>query len=214
MLPGTQRDLASLLAIGWAVVVAVGGAAHAGDLKPAPAPAPAPLPPLNASVVAFARSHVGEPVGDGICITLAVEALQAAGARRFPLNDPAGEYVWGEPVPDLKDVLPGDILQFRDAVFSGSRSARDNRRETWRDTYPHHTAIVGRSAQKGRLITIYHQNVGVRGEDPGQAGKVREAILRMNSLQKGGQIRAYRPVAAIPAPDPPAVPSLPDCDGP
>ncbi len=157
--------------------------------------APAPLPPLNAAVAGFARSHIGRPVGDGICITLAVEALRASGAQRFPLNDPTGEYVWGEPVPDLRDVLPGDILQFRDAVFSGSRSVGDRGRVTWRDTYPHHTAIVVRTEEKGRLITICHQNVAVAGEDPARAGQVREAVLRMNSLQKGGQIRAYRPVA-------------------
>ena len=66
------------------------------------------IPPLNEKVVAFARSHLGQPVGDGICVTLAVEALDAAGAKRFPF-DRSGDYVWGEEVADFKDVLPGDI---------------------------------------------------------------------------------------------------------
>ena len=161
----------------------------------------APLPPLNAQVAGFARSHLGEPVGDGICVTLAIEALRSAGARHLPLSDSPGEYIWGEPVPNFKDVLPGDILQFRDAVFSGSRHVR-NRWEKWHDTYPHHTAIVVETAENGRLITICHQNVTRKGEDPARAGQIREAILRMNSLQKGGQVRAYRPVALRSQPEP------------
>ena len=161
-----------------------------------PGKPPTTLPPLNAAVSEFARSHLGEPVGDGICITLAIEALRASGARPFPLSDPRGEYAWGEPVEDLRAVLPGDILQFRDAVFSGSRYVGKNRRIRWRETYPHHTAIVAETEENGRLITIYHQNVAVPGEDPAKVGQVRSAVLRMNSLQPGGQIHAYRPIAA------------------
>ena len=159
-------------------------------------PEKAPLPPLNAKVAEFARSHRGEPVGDGICVSLAVESLRVAGANERPAVDPAGrpgDYTWGEPV-DLKDVMPGDILQFRDAVFAGTRTVR-NRRETWRDTYPHHTAVVVATAEKGRLITICHQNVVQQGEDSSRVGLVREATLRMNSMQPGGYLRAYRPVA-------------------
>ena len=164
---------------------------------------PATLPPLNARVSEFARSHLGEPVGDGICITLAVEALRASGARPVPLSDPRGEYVWGKPIADLRTVLPGDILQFRDVVFSGSRSVGKNRRIRWHETYPHHTAIVAGTEENGRLITIYHQNVAVAGEDPARVGQVRAAVLRMNSLQPGGQIHAYRPIpAANPRQDP------------
>lgn len=170
-------------------LLGVAGAAGADRERP-------PVPELNAKVVEFARSHLGEPVGDGICITLAVEALRAAGAKRWPLGDPAGEYRWGEPVADLKDVLPGDILQFRDATFAGSRHAGKNRRVTWRDSYPHHTAIVAANAENGRLITIYHQNVQGPDVDPARVGHVREAILRMNSMQPGGQVHAFRPVPA------------------
>ena len=172
------------------------GASGAGGPIRAVAP---PLPPLNAKVAEFARSHVGEPVGDGICITLAIEALRASGARQFPLDDPSGEYAWGDPVANFKDVLPGDILQFRNAVFAGSRSNGHGLKTNYRDTYPHHTAIVVKVAEKGLVITIAHQNVAVKGEDHAQAGRVREANLHMVSLQKGGQVRAYRPVAATAA---------------
>ena len=168
-----------------------------------------PLPPLNAKVAEFARSHVGEPVGDGICITLAVEALRASGAKRFPFV-PSGDYVWGEPVADLKAVLPGDILQFRDAVFAGSRTLGGGRRETWRETYPHHTAIVVRTQENGRLVTICHQNIAIEGDDPAKVGNVRESVLRMNSLQKGGQIRAYRPLPPGPIERPSLIPRDPE----
>ena len=37
---------------------------------------PEPLPPLNEKVFEFAKGNLGKPVGDGVCITLAVEALR------------------------------------------------------------------------------------------------------------------------------------------
>ncbi len=153
-----------------------------------------PLPPLNEKVVSFARSKVGKPVGDGVCITLAMEALQSAGAKKIPLSDPKGDYVWGTPVPDLKDALPGDILQFRDAVFKGKRYITPNRYVTWHHIYPHHTAIVARVEDGGNLITVYHQNVTFHGDDESLKDKVQEGELRMDSLQEGGWVKAYRPV--------------------
>ena len=165
---------------------------------------PAPLPPLNAKVHEFAKSSLGKPVGDGICITLAVEALKAAAAKRFPF-DRSGDYVWGEPVPDLKDVLPGDILQFRDAVFDGSRLVGQTRTVRWHAEYPHHTAVVAKVEQAGNLITIYHQNVATKGRKESEKGNVQVGELRMNSLQKGGWVKAYRPVPAEPPLARPAV---------
>jgi hypothetical protein len=158
---------------------------------------PPPLPPLNEKVVEFARSNLGEPVGDGICITLAVEALREAGAKRASFRDAKGDYEWGELVPDLKDALPGDILQFRDAVFKGQRSLGKGRTTRWHQEYPHHTAIVAKVERGGKLITIYHQNVVTRGQDESEKGKVQEGELRMESLQKGGWVKAYRPIPAV-----------------
>ncbi len=151
------------------------------------------IPPLNEKVVAFARSHLGQPVGDGICVTLAVEALDAAGAKRFPF-DRSGDYVWGEEVADFKDVLPGDILQFRDAVFHGQRSLGRGRTVNWHAEYPHHTAIVAKVERGGKLITIYHQNVATERKPATEKGNVQEGELRMESLQKGGWVKAYRPI--------------------
>jgi hypothetical protein len=158
---------------------------------------PEPLPPLNAKIHEFAKASLGKPVGDGICITLAVEALKAAGAKRYPF-DRSGDYAWGEPVADLKDALPGDILQFRDAVFHGQRSLGGGRTIRWHSEYPHHTAIVARVEKGGKIITIYHQNVTTKGKDEADKGNVREGELRMDSLQKGGWIKAYRSVPADP----------------
>ena len=172
--------------------------ASAVALGAGPQKKPDPLPPLNAKVHEFARGSLGKPVGDGICITLAVEALREAGARRFPFNDPKGDYTWGEPVLDLKDALPGDILQFRDAVFQGQRSLGGGKRTRWHDEYPHHTAIVARVERDGKLITILHQNVTTKGRDEAEKGNVREGELRMESLQKGGWVKAYRPVPSDP----------------
>ena len=46
----------------------------------------------------------------------------------------------------------------------------------------------------GRLITIYHQNVTTKGKSESEKEKVQEGELRMESLQKGGWVKAYRPV--------------------
>jgi hypothetical protein len=157
---------------------------------------PDPLPPLNEKVFEFAKASLGKPVGDGICITLAIEALREAGAKPASFRDRKGDYEWGEPVPDLKDALPGDILQFRDAVFHGQRSLGRGRTTRWHQEYPHHTAVVAKVEREGKLITIYHQNVTTKGKDAPEKENVQEGELRMESLQKGGWIKAYRPVPA------------------
>ncbi|WP_435018734.1 hypothetical protein TA3x_000719 [Tundrisphaera sp. TA3] len=159
----------------------------------ATAAAPPELPPLNARVAAFARDHLGKPVGDGICTTLAIEALREAGAKPAPLDEPDGQYRWGTPVDSLADALPGDILQFQDAVFEWKQTT-GRRREYWHLEYKHHTAIVAKVADRGRLVTILHQNVETRGQDPARKGDVQETTLRMGSLRPGGTVRAYRPM--------------------
>lgn len=153
------------------------------------------LPPLNEKVAAYARANVGKKVGDGICITLAIMALKQAGARAFPLDRADGDYIWGEPIERPQDALPGDILQFRDAVFDGRRVAK--RRTTWwHEEYPHHTAIVSGVSERGNVLTVLHQNVGGKNKSEDEKKIVRESSLRMDSLQPGGWVRVYRPVVA------------------
>lgn len=160
----------------------------------APAPAARELPPLNEAIVEFARSRRGTQVGDGSCITLAIEALRQSGAKPISLRRPDGDYVWGRQVERFQDALPGDILQFRDAEFKGKKRFPQGRWVTWHSTYPHHTAIVLDVKEGGRLVTVLHQNVGGPGVDEPQKKRVQEATLRVDSLRKGW-VRIYRPRA-------------------
>ncbi|MHC5545025.1 hypothetical protein ACYOEI_42860, partial [Singulisphaera rosea] len=131
-----------------------------GFLLPSAAPPSKELPPLNAKVVEFAKANLGKKVGNGICITLAVEAIRDSGAKRFPLNRSDGDYEWGERVETLADALPGDILQFRDALFKGKKRLPRGRWISWHHEYAHHTAVVLAVSEGGRVVTILHQNAG------------------------------------------------------
>jgi len=74
---------------------------------------------LNLEVRNDAAHLVGKPVvGDGECYDLADQVLRNSGAKSAPdfgkvTKSKDQDYKWGTPVADLKDVKPGDILQFR-----------------------------------------------------------------------------------------------------
>lgn len=163
--------------------------ATAGD-----GPAPADL---NARVLEFARDQIGRKVGDGECTSLALEAFREVGARRFPPYGPEADYVWGEYIEEPGDVRPGDVLQFRDAVFKGRRQRVERGRvvvDFWERHFPHHTAIVDEVRDRGRVIVILHQNTGSGDMSEEERKAVRRDTLRMSEMQ-GGEIWAYRPVA-------------------
>ena len=151
----------------------------------------------NARVVAFARSKIGEKVGDGDCSTLVQEALRDAGAKVLLSPAADGEYLWGEPRKSLKDAQPGDVLQFEKVVFRGRRRKFNDDVSAilfeTKTSLPHHSAIVTAVGPRGRTLTMLHQN------GPGPDGKslkiVQETTLVMSELQKGGSLKAYRPVA-------------------
>jgi hypothetical protein len=166
-----------------AAVVALGLAAT---------PPAAPIPPLNQKVLEFVRKRIGEKVGNGQCTSLAVEALRYAGATRYPF-DPSGDFVWGRPVASFKEALPGDIFQFRNAVFQGKRWITKRRWVSWHHEYPHHTAIVSEVREGGRFVAILHQNVGAHDADDATKQVVQEASIRPESLQAGGAVAIYRP---------------------
>ena len=153
-------------------------------------------PTLNDKVVEYCTKQKGKMVGDGECGSLAEEALKAAGAKpRSPKDDPnEGDFVWGKLVltveikgnkPDLTgklaDVLPGDVVQFRDTKWvtrSGNVISMT--------TADHHTAVV-KSVDKGRaVIRTLHQN---------HNGKkvVQDGTLPLSDM-KAGWIRVYRPL--------------------
>lgn len=187
-------------AVGLTVMLLAGSANPAAGQKAAPKKAAKDaLPALNAKVVDFAKKKLDEQVGNGECWTLANDAILAGGGKSSPSyrDFPAkGDYVWGELVYGVtaadgkqtedavaakKSVLPGDIVQFRDAKFSGPRPGGG----TYSMTAPHHTAVVATVAPDGRTFQILHQN---------WAGKktVAEATLAVRDL-KDGWLRVYRP---------------------
>jgi hypothetical protein len=172
--------------LAWAeAVVALGLAAT---------PPTAPIAPHNQKVLEFARDRIGKKVGDGQCTTLAVEALRYAGAKRYPF-DSSGDFVWGRPVASFKEALPGDVLQFRNAVFQGKRWITRRRWVSWHYEYPHHTGIVLEVREGGQVVAILHQNVGARDADDATKQVVQEASIRPESLQAGGSVAIFRPVA-------------------
>jgi len=71
---------------------------------------------VNQKAIIWARGHKGKQVDRGECWDLANRALRSACGKSSGDFGPVGEdddYVWGDKVA-LKDVIPGDILQFRD----------------------------------------------------------------------------------------------------
>ena len=157
------------------------------------------LPERNAAVLDFARAQVGRKVGDGECTALARAALRHAGARsRFGPYEPDADFAWGRPVATLTprdhpaaDILPGDVIQFRDARFvTKTRTRRATRTRT--QTYPHHTAIV--AAVAGRTLTVLHQNVGLDDWTEAQKKVVQQEKLPLDDLRQG-TLWVYRPIA-------------------
>jgi hypothetical protein len=193
-----MKDTTSRVGLRRGLVVALTSLVFLAAGAPAPSPSPAPAPPslpeLNEKVVAFARSKLGSRVGDGSCTTLAIKALQAAGARYYPMAEADGDFIWGQPIESFKEALPGDILQFRNAVFQGKKTLPRRRWMSWHHEYPHHTAIVAQVSEGGKVVVVLHQNVSAPGQDEKAPKNVLEGTLLMDSLQKGGWVRIYRPV--------------------
>jgi hypothetical protein len=174
-------------------------AAWAADPKQKSKKKPAPLPELNRKVVEFAREHLGKTIGSGECNTLAVAALREAGAT-IPMQDPEskGDFAWGRLVATLttddhraNDVLPGDILQFRDVrVFTST--IRGGAIHTNDRTYPHHTAVV--FSVSGRNLRILHSNVDRPKASDEKKRVVQEDPLLLDDMKRG-TIWVYRPIS-------------------
>ena len=150
---------------------------------------------LGEDIVSYARSKMGQKVGNGECTSLAEEALHHCDARR---PDPV-QGIWGDEVKHLRELQPGDILQFENAVFVKQHLRADGALLTVTMKYPHHTAIVARVRKRGPkpVLVILHQNAGPEGSDDDEMKVVREWTLEM-STQRGGTVKAYRPVPRRP----------------
>jgi hypothetical protein len=129
---------------------------------------------LNQKVVVWAQGHLGKKVGAGECWDLGESALKQAGAQTSNDLGPVGDdsdYIWGDQI-DMKDVQPGDIIQFRDYevtttteteyTFSDGTSVDDTKDSVAQRG--HHTAIAnGKLEANGSLKTL-EQHVKPLGE--------------------------------------------------
>jgi hypothetical protein len=123
---------------------------------------------VNQRVVIWARGHLGKQVGRGECWDVAEAALKNAKAQTssdLGSVEPDDDYVWGDEIA-LKDVIAGDILQFRDfevttetvteVTFADGSSETDTEDVTVER--PHHTAVVDAVLGAGKF-QILEQNV-------------------------------------------------------
>jgi hypothetical protein len=184
---GRTYSLAALLA-GWPFLV---GSAEVGFLR---SKSDADVPPLNARVVRFCEDRLGKKVGNGECATLARRALEAAGATipaAEPKPDPSlddDDYVWGRLLDAEEEILPGDVMQFREVKLE--RVGPGNARWSW--SYPHHTAVVGAVLGK-RHLRVLHQNVGGPDVSDDERRRVRAEELDLEEMTQG-QVWFFRPI--------------------
>jgi hypothetical protein len=125
----------------------------------------------NALVLRFALANKGRQVGDGICNTLVLQALNYAGAQ--PGHASGNTWVYGRRLGGGDVIAPGDVLLFTNVTFKDGSS------------FPYHGAIVGRAV--GTTVLVAHQNFG---------GKkfVQLTWLDM-STRTQGQLDYYRPLS-------------------
>jgi hypothetical protein len=141
--------------------------------------------PLNDKVVEFARSKLGQRVGDGECSSLAAAALRYAGGR-VRRGDHGN---WGEELKSAREARAGDILQFENAVFVNSQFLDDGSLATETREFPHHTAVISQVRKRGKkpVLLILHQNVG-------GTKIVQEWSIDLAHMKRGS-LKVYRPVA-------------------
>lgn len=128
---------------------------------------------VNQSVHQFATGNIGTQVGNGECFTLADRALRQAGARSaadYGTITADADYQWGSAV-SLRELLPGDIIQFRDyrvtittvttvrTETGGGGWSENTETDTQTRSRPHHTAIADNVQAQG-VVTVLEQNVG------------------------------------------------------
>jgi hypothetical protein len=152
--------------------------------------------PLGEKVVEFARSKVGERVGDGQCTSLATEALRHAGASLPGRGHPS----WGEEQKGLGTTRPGDILIFENVVIVQRRPQADGNVVKLTIKSSRHAAIVAGVAGRGREVrlTVLHQNSGFDKTHEDRRKVVQEWDFSSAEL-KQGTIKVFRPVLAEPS---------------
>ena len=99
----------------------VGGSAHAADhVDPNLSAAQLQVQlPLNNQVLAFCKAQMNQKVGSGQCTALAEAALLSAGCKTtadFGVTGNDADYVWGTRIFKFKNIMAGDIIQFRNVT--------------------------------------------------------------------------------------------------
>jgi cell wall-associated NlpC family hydrolase len=134
---------------------------------------------VEAKMVAYAHSKLGQKVDSGECTDLVNEALRIAHARPGDFTDPAN-YHWGRSRGQIKTgIKPGDIIQFENCVFKSTETLPNGGTRSSQENMPHHTAIVRN--ENGHHVHIYHQN----SEGDLAKSVVHETSLDLRTLQTG-----------------------------
>jgi hypothetical protein len=161
-------------------------------------------PSLGNRVLEYCKQHQGKRVGNASCTVFVAAALQSAGARLHgpdavkngSQQGPSDDFNWGELVfvlervgtefktkGDIRNVRPGDIIQFTRTTLSGPLDDSS----TYTMTARHHTAIVAGVLEHGTVLNIYHQ--GANGRKV-----VSTDQLRLLDLQRG-RFTIFHPIA-------------------
>jgi hypothetical protein len=159
-----------------------------------PKPDDTKVPELNRKVLQFCTDNLGKKVDNGECALLAICALRAAGAKpAAPPEDPKPPMTKEDPVfgrllgPD-DEVLPGDVMQFRDVEIKIMASGR----VVGMMSFPHHTAVVSQVLGKQKYAVL-HQNVG--GPD---STEEQRRVVQKGTIDLGGKVKGtvwiYRPL--------------------
>ena len=149
----------------------------------------------NPTVLVWASGKVGQSVGAGECWHLADAALAKAGAGTssdFGPTDDDADYVWGDEVSDLKDALPGDILQYRDYVQTTTVTTtavfkdgfEDNSSTTAEVGHPHHTSIVSKNSGNGALTVLEQNHLGNHEKVKSTAMRWKDAATKTTVSKK------------------------------
>lgn len=128
----------------------------------------------NQKVAIWTQGHLGKKIGKGECWDLAEQALKQAGAQTSNDLGPVdqdSDYIWGDSIA-VKDVIPGDILQFRDHKVTTTTETEytfpDGSSETVKEMItaerPHHTAIVNGKLDADGAVKTLDQHVKPRGK--------------------------------------------------
>lgn len=109
------------------------------------------LPEVNKKVIEYVESVIGTKVDRGECWDLAAKSLDFANANWDGMYEFGDEY-------DIRktDILPGDILQFKNVI---AEYTEDN--AIFTEQLMHHTAIVYK-VHDNNLLEIAHQNTGLK----------------------------------------------------